>query len=203
MKKILVVCDLETNGFKATDSVLSICMIKLEVDTEALTMRRTAFYDKYYHLEAGHIENYGAIKVNGLTHNVIEKRRAESKEDYGDYPLHFSEDEKDMNAFFSDCDMFVTHNTGFDLKFFRTQPNNVWCSMKNASIECKEFAGAIAGKKSKDPKLSELAEYLGVKIEEGNLHGSMYDTITLEKCLCKLLKRQDESFMEALNNRRD
>jgi len=199
MKKILIVCDTETNGFKVDDSVLSICMIKLEVDTEALTMQRIAYYEKYYHLKDCEPANMHAIGVNGLTAKVIDEMREATRIDFGDYPRLFHDDDEALNAFTEGCDMFITHNTAFDLKYFRTQPNNVWCSMKNASTECRTACGKALGKKPKDPKLNELAEYLGVKIDENNLHGAKYDTIVLEKCLKKLLIGQDKSFMEALN----
>ena len=201
MKKTIVAFDLETNGFKETEhSVLSISALKLLVDIEKSTMEKIGEFERYYYRQPGEQENFGATKVNGLSDDVIEKKRESVGGTEGRHPLYFKEDEKTFEEFLTDCDILISHNTGFDLRFLTNPPNKTWCSMTNAPIKLRQYLGAAIGKNEKFPKLNELASYLNVPWDNENLHGSTYDTLILGRCLYRLLQRQDTEFIKVLKS---
>ena len=163
----VVVFDLETNGLDPGSSVLSCSALKFIFDSSASAagktqpLRKIDTFDRYYFsIEP---ENISAIRINGLSTNVITDRRAGH-----DWPIYFKDD-SDFETFCLDAGFFVAHNIQFDTQFVPgLAERDQFCTMKSNTIR-------------KYPKLSELAAEYGIGFNINELHQSMYDTeITAE-----------------------
>ncbi len=178
----VVVFDLETNGLSNRNSVLSCSAFKFSVDGKNTTpdtdtdtdnkvsqgkshpftfpaagpLKLIDRFERYYFsLEP---ENYDAIRVNGLSTDVIKQKR-----EYQDWPLYFSEDAEFID-FLKDAGLFIAHNIDFDAQFVPfLYDKPLFCTMKSNAP-------------GKYPKLSELARKFNINVDTHQLHGSSYDT---------------------------
>ena len=73
MNKNIIFFDVETNVVQGS-SVLSISAIKVNYDFDNNKWTKVAEYDRFYFRNEGEKINLGAIEVNGLTDEVIEKK---------------------------------------------------------------------------------------------------------------------------------
>jgi DNA polymerase-3 subunit epsilon len=173
----LVVFDLETNGLSNRSSVLSCSAFKFSIRSstpaegtagfsinpdnpfvfpEAGPLQLTRVFERYYFSREP--ENMGAIRVNGLSEEVIRRRRGNE-----DWPAYFSDDQEFLD-FLGDAGLFVAHNIDFDAQFVPfLYDKPLVCTMKSNSI-------------GKYPKLAELARRFKISTEGERLHGSSYDT---------------------------
>ncbi len=179
----VVVFDLETNGLSNRNSVLSCSAFKFSVDerqestdyaasplsgrTAAEVRPASLFpsrgplrlmdrFERYYFSEEP--ENFDAIRINGLSENVIRRKREQQ-----DWPNYFSEDEE-FTDFLKDAGLFIAHNIDFDAQFVPfLYDKPLFCTMKSNNT-------------GKYPKLSELARRYKIEVDAQQLHGSSYDT---------------------------
>ena len=106
--------DTETNGLKKYHSVLSISAIKysFSIKEENVTSVNVDQYERFYFRKPGEKLGEEAISVNGLTDEVIKKRRNNA-----DYPEQFCNDISDFRLFCSDTRHFVGHNIFYDKQY--------------------------------------------------------------------------------------
>lgn len=184
MRKIIVF-DLETNGIRNC-SVLSISAIKLEVDSENLSIREIGKFDRYYYRNPGESINYGAINVNGLTDENIAILRKDRN-----YSKYFDED-YEFEEFCEGVTHFVAHNISFDSQFLNIPYMKKFCTM-NENVENLKIEGKYG--KYKWPKLNETAKYYGIEVDELSTHRSDYDTYLCKEIFVRMF--QDNNY----NNR--
>lgn len=179
--RISFIFDTETNGL-GNCSVLSISYIVSQ--NYQILGNDTRYYfakEKY---------NYNAIKINGLTKDVIEKHRINC-----DYPLYFEDDHNwiiDIMRQYG-IDNIVSHNTNFDIKFLPREikdkiDNNTYstyCTMKNN----KEFVGIKKGNGYKYPSLSKSCKAYNIEFDENEAHSSDYDTQKAYELFIATIKR--------------
>ena len=137
MPAYCIIFDVETNGLHPSRfSVLSFSA--LNVQTWRTNGHRhfkvQEELDRFYYPQEAY--NYYAIKVNGLTRDVIARRR----EKRGDkYPRHFDQD-REVVDFCRQVDLAVCHNTSFDTKFLQQAHNyefpSTFCTMRSFSQYC-------------------------------------------------------------------
>lgn len=184
MKKKLILFDTETNGTNPSDSVLSISAMKIEYDTETNQMVKLGEFDRFYFRNEGEEPNEGALRVNGLYDDEIERRRSLSNEKY---PRTFKEDVNNFYIFCDGTEHFVAHNIKFDRQFIPfVLPYQFDTMIEN--IETVKIPSTNGYSKYKWPKLMECAEYYNIKLEEEELHNSMYDVIIMGRVLFKMTK---------------
>ena len=181
MRKIIVF-DLETNGIRNC-SVLSISAIKLEVDSENLSIREIGKFDRYYYRNPGESINYGAINVNGLTDENIAILRKDRN-----YSKYFDED-YEFEEFCEGVTHFVAHNISFDSQFLNIPYMKKFCTM-NENVENLKIEGKYG--KYKWPKLNETAKYYGIEVDELSTHRSDYDTYLCKEIFVRML--QDNNY---------
>lgn len=173
----VVVFDLETNGLSNRSSVLSCSAFKFSIRSstplegaagfsiqahnpfdfpEEGPLQLTGVFERYYFSREP--ENMGAIRVNGLSEEVIRRHRGNE-----DWPDYFSDDQEFLD-FLGDAGLFVAHNIDFDAQFVPfLYDKPLFCTMKSNSI-------------GKYPKLAELARRFKISTDGDRLHGSSYDT---------------------------
>ncbi len=188
MNKIIVTFDTETNGFKPTDSVLSISAMKIKVNTETKEMEKIDEFNRFYFcLEE---ENPKAIAVNGLTAYKI---RQEREKQNATYPSFYKDDRDSFKEFCEGIDLIVAHNYDYDSQYIDFKKKS-FCTMKEGSELYKNAHPTEKGWL----KLKGLSEFFKVSFEEDNLHGSQYDTLILSRILFKMLKYGDKKLIEKL-----
>ena len=180
-KTKIIVFDVETNGLKRNYSVLSCSAIKYEIDPITYSLTEIGRFNRYYYP----VEPYepSAIAVNGLTEEVLSRKRADA-----DYPEHFHKD-PDYEAFCSDTKRFVAHNISFDSRFVpHLKGKKKFCTMiTNTDIVA---AGYIKHKREwKRPKLSETATHYDIYYDDNDLHESMIDVEITAKIFMAMLER--------------
>ena len=84
----IIFFDTETNGFQGS-SVLSISAIKVNYDEKTNKFSKKGEFNRFYFRNEGEEVNEGAIKVNGLTDDIIAQERQKSSLNY---PETFKED---------------------------------------------------------------------------------------------------------------
>ena len=114
----VIVFDTETNGLNNC-SVLSISAIKLEV--EGKKAKEIGKFERYYFPEPGEKYDEEAIKVNGLTEEVLIKNKNANE------PKYFKED-KEFIDFCKDTEHYVAHSIAFDKKFLPFEIKNEFCT---------------------------------------------------------------------------
>ena len=172
MKKKLILFDTETNGTNPKDSVLSISAMKVEYDTETDQMVKLGEFDRFYFRNEGEEPNEGALRVNGLYDDEIERRRNLSLEKY---PRTFIEDVDNFYNFCDGAQHFIAHNIRFDRQFIPfILPYQFDTMLEN--IETVKI-----------PSTNGYSKY-NIKIEEDELHNSMYDVIIMGRVLFKMTK---------------
>lgn len=188
-----IIFDVETNGLAAgRHSVLSFSA--LHVRTWRASGYRhfdvqKAFNRFYFPMEP---YNPPAIHVNGLTRDVIEKRRQQS----GDaYPLYFIQD-PDVPEFCRKSNLAVCHNTPFDARFLKIahghEFHRTFCTMRNFTHYCA-IPHAHFGVKW--PKLEEAVKIICQK-DDFAFHDSLADCYAV----LEILKVMGNS--EAYNGRK-
>lgn len=172
---------------KAESSVLSISAKKIEVDTKLISMKDIGNYNRFYFINENEEENEKALQVNGLTKEVLVKKRKDCT-----YPKYYKEDKKSFELFCKNVDLIIAHNYDFDSKFIDFKIKN-YCTMKDKSSLYLEKNNT-----TKWIKLKDLAEFFDVPLNENNLHGSEYDVLILSRILFRMLKLGDKNFLEKL-----
>lgn len=167
--KISFIFDTETNGLNNC-SVLSISFIISQYDKVLAKETRYYFAKESY--------NKKAIKVNGLTKEVIKSKRKGCS-----YPLYFEDDYNWLVDIMKKyrVNNIVAHNTNFDIKFLPRQIKekiedntySIYCTMKNNS----KFVGIKKGNRYKYPSLSEACKAYGINFDDNEAHSSEYDTL--------------------------
>ena len=176
------VFDTETNGLGKC-SVLSLSFIICSGSNILNEQTRYYFTNEQY--------NYHALKVHGLTKEVIENKR-----DNCDYPKYFVDDHDWLIDIMEEykVDNFVAHNINFDKKFLPQeiidQINNntifTFCTMK----ENTTYVGIKKANKYKYPKLSEACQAYGIDFDNEEAHSSDYDTLKAYELFIETIKRQ-------------
>ena len=183
-KNNFLVCDLETNGIGSfrppTQIITQLAYIKFDTDT--IIKQYTAILTGASQVN----KNVAAVKVT-----------LKDIKDSGIEPLiafnHFME-AIDENT------IIVCHNTDFDIELLKRDfkakglvfPNNkVFCTMKNSTKFCKIPKSGSGAKYGgfKYPKLSELANTLGIPTSEDSLHDALYDCQITRNCFLKGIEK--------------
>ncbi len=179
----ILIFDTETSG---TDQFLNV-ILQLSyqvVDSDSWeTIKIGNFYFPWPEDESK--VNLGAIQVNGLTKEVLESKGLSERK------AALEEFVEDMNS----CDLLVAHNLNFDKKF-------IVASCKNEGVECtesgwehtydtmRETTGFCKIPSDFDdykwPRLTELAERLGIDYSQIPLHDSSGDVELTKQCFKKL-----------------
>lgn len=181
MNKNIIFFDVETNGVQGS-SVLSISAIKVNYDFDNNKWTKVAEYDRFYFRNEGEKINLGAIEVNGLTDEVIEKKRVGTN-----YAKTFKEDLDSFYMFCQDTSHYVAHNIKFDRSFIPFPLKNQYDTMiENINI-VKAGINSNYGT-YKWPKLMECAKFYKVPIDESQLHESLYDVLITFRVLFKMTK---------------
>jgi len=82
-------------------------------------------YERFYFRKPGEKIGEKAIVINGLTDEVISKRR-----NGFDYPEHFHNDITPFRKFCADTRHFVGHNIYYDKQYINFWLPNMFCTMK-------------------------------------------------------------------------
>jgi len=178
-KTKVIVFDVETNGLSREHSVLSCSAIKYEYNPNAHEMNELDRFERFYYpLERF---NPSATAVNGLTRDVIDKKRGDAT-----YFRNFNDDPA-FEDFCKGVNRFIAHNISFDCKFVPLSGKRKFCTMMaNTDIVCTEW---LPYKREwKWPKLSETASYYEIPFNEDELHGSMTDAELTAKIFAKMLQ---------------
>ena len=176
--------DTETNGLEKYHSVLSISAIKcfFAMDGQTITGELTGRYERFYFRNPGEQMGEEAIKVNGLTDEVIKKKRCGA-----DYPENFCDDISSFRNFCMDSRHFSGHNILYDKQYIDFWLPNIFCTMRENTdiLGLKRQDGSL-----KFPSLGETAKFYGVKIDKNELHGSMYDSYITYMVFIKMLENE-------------
>jgi len=183
-KTKIIVFDLETNGLKGSDSVLSCSAVKLEIAPSTCELNELEHFSRYYFP----VERYNprAIAVNGLTQEVIADCRGDC-----DYPQHFIHDDGFIK-FCEGVNRYVAHNISFDSRFVpHVSRKKRFCTMmENMDIVAAQY---LEYKNQwKWPTLSETATYYGVIYKGDELHKSINDTRITVSIFKKMLEAANE-----------
>lgn len=179
----IIVFDFETNGFNGT-SVLSLSAIKAEVTQKGLLEKER--FNRFYYRTPGEALTPDAIAINKLNEATITKLR-----DGVDYPEHYIDDVHSFIEFCGDADHFVAHNFSFDRDFVGFETLISFCT----------FMEAQRINTGKNNKLSDLARFYNIEINEENLHSSMYDVEILFEILKAMYHSGNDNFLKFLGER--
>jgi DNA polymerase III epsilon subunit-like protein len=178
----LIFLDTETNGLNESYSVLSVCAIKCNFKDSELSVLET-FIRYYYPIEKF---STSAIRINGLTKSKIKYLRGNAN-----YPLYCKED-KELQHFFSNINIFIGHNIEFDLKMIPSLRNlNFTDIIRIDTMKLNTDIVRSSVLKSgsyKWPTLEETAKYYGIKSNEGLYHDSINDTKTVIEIFKAMIK---------------
>jgi DNA polymerase-3 subunit epsilon len=176
--------DTETNGLEKYHSVLSISAIKYSftIEGENTSSKKTDEYERFYYRKSGEKKGEKAIAINGLTNEIIGKRR-----NGANYPEHFHNDIEPFRIFCSDTRHFAGHNILYDKQYINFRLPNVFCTMKTNT---KIIGLRRTNGKPKFPSLSETARFYGIETVNSKFHGSMYDSYVTYLIFCKMLENE-------------
>jgi DNA polymerase III epsilon subunit-like protein len=174
-----IVYDLETNGFvqDPMPSVLSISAEKCKLNSDR-TISIIDTYNRFYYCKEPY--NPKATKVNGLTDNiVIKKRRGLLTK----YPPYFLDDINSFKTFCDDSIIFMGYNNNaFDNVFIEDY------MVFTHSLDIMLLQSNIEGGKYR--KLKEVAvDPYNITMNEAELHQSSYDvmlTRSIFECILSL-----------------
>ncbi|MDZ7860670.1 MAG: 3'-5' exonuclease [Candidatus Krumholzibacteriota bacterium] len=185
-----IIFDVETNGLMpAFNSVLSFSGLHVSTfrDGDYRRFEVKEEFDRYYYS----IEPYNpeALRVNGLTADVIKHKRGQ-----GDnrYPSYFNQD-KEVVVFCGKADLAVCHNSPFDTGFLLTAHNyefkKNFCTMRNFTGTC-----AIAHKYygMKWPKLEEAVDIICGR-KNFDFHDSLSDCYAVLELLRTMANSREGS----------
>jgi len=164
--------DLETNGLNSNiHSVLSFSGI---ITNDNLEIIREI--NRFYYPAEGYY-NSSATRINGLTKEVIDKKRKGEK-----YSKYFKDD-KEIFWIFRAVDEIVAYNLNFDFSFVRKAFYDKFMEIEpdyNISSTCT-FGKTIGKlpKGSKWPKLKESIEFWKIDTSkiDGNYHDGRFDNL--------------------------
>jgi DNA polymerase-3 subunit epsilon len=176
--------DTETNGLEKYNSVLSISAIKcsFNIDNDNFESNIIEKYERFYFRKPDEELGKEAISVNGLTDEVITKRRNRDN-----YPKYFHNDISPFLIFCSDTRHFVGHNIYYDKQYIDFWLPNIFCTMKTNT---KIMGLKKQNRKLKFPTLGETARFYGVETDKNELHGSMYDSYITYQIFNKMLENE-------------
>jgi DNA polymerase-3 subunit epsilon len=189
--------DTETNGLKECHSVLSISAIKcvFAIDDQNIDSNIVERYERFYFRKAGEKMGEQAVKVNGLTDEIIRNRRNGSG-----YPENFCDDINSFRLFCGDTRHFVGHNIFYDKKYIDFWLPNMFCTMKSNTgiLGLRRSNGKL-----KYPSLEETAKFYRIETDKNELHGSMYDSYITYQVFLKMLGNEKTcgKIKEFLNKR--
>jgi len=188
--------DTETNGLEKHHSVLSISAVKcvFDIENDKVDSKIIDHYERFYYRKANESIGAKAIDINGLTDDVIKVKRKNAT-----YPEYFCNDITSFKLFCSDTTHFVGHNIFYDKQYINFWLPNMFCTMKsnikilNLKRQCRKL---------KFPSLEETAKYYDIKIDENELHNSMYDSYITYQIFCKMIIDENTSkkVTDFLNN---
>ncbi|MGL5577901.1 MAG: 3'-5' exonuclease, partial [Fusobacteriaceae bacterium] len=135
---------------------------------------------RFYYRTPGEAENLSALQINNLYSKNIDKFRENA-----DYPEHYIDDIASFIEFCGDVDHFVAHNFSFDRDFVGFETLISFCT----------FLEARKMNIGKNYKLSDLAKYYGIHVDEENLHNSMYDVEILFQILDAMYMEKNENLL--------
>ena len=181
----IIFFETETNGFQGS-SVLSISAIKVNYDEKTNKFSKKDEFNRFYFRNEGEEVNEGAVKVNGLTDDVIAQERRKSSLIY---PETFKEDMTNFYSFCGDAEHFVAHNIKFDRSFIDFPLKNQFDTML-ANVNVLKLPGKYEDS-YKWPKLSECAEHYKVPVKENELHGSYYDVLIMFRVFYQMTKHPE------------
>ena len=179
----IIFFDTETNGFQGS-SVLSISAIKVNYDEKTNKFSKKGEFNRFYFRNEGEEVNEGAIKVNGLTDDIIAQERRKSSLNY---PETFKEDMTNFYNFCGDTEHFVAHNIKFDRSFIDFPLKNQFDTMMENIDIVKAGINPSYGT-YKWPKLMECAEFYNVPMIEDQLHEGLYDVLITFRVFYKMTK---------------
>ena len=185
MTSTVVFFDTETNGMTPRHSVLSISAIKrvFRGSKQRMAAVREETFERFYFRAEGEAPGTGAIRVNGLTDEVIACRR-EGAGAGASYPRYFRDDAA-FAGFCADATHFVAHNIEFDRRFLPFPLRHIFCTME----ENTEIVGLFRKDgRPKYPSLAETAGFYQLAPEPGRLHTSAYDTFLVAEIFSKMLE---------------
>lgn len=168
---ISVYFDTETNNNK---DVIELAMIKVE-NGEIIDI-----YHRFYFPTEKF--SFMTSKIHGLyAANIVENRNKHLLEGL-EYPKYFYKDIENLKIFLNGVNELVAHNLKYDLKFLPEDIKDKYdtrCTMKDNK---KEVNALDKNGKLKNPKLEELAIYLGLEYDKDKAHGALYDVELLIQC---------------------
>jgi len=182
-----LIFDVETNGL-FNCSVLSFSALLIDDNNSIIEV-----IDRYYYKNVNEDDNIEALRINGLTKEVIEKKRLNV-----DYPKYFKDD-KYIKNIFDKSDILIAHNIDFDIshiiddfKDINLDDKNMYCTMRK--VQYLYDAPYYKNSEPKYPRLSEAIEHFNIDINEikkkTNLdyHNSLFDVY----CTYEIYKRLQE-----------
>ncbi|MDR0638654.1 MAG: hypothetical protein LBG27_07120 [Spirochaetaceae bacterium] len=185
MNTTVIFFDTETNGLTSQDSVLSISAIKAVFSGTKVVVSDAIVdcYERFYYRKPGEFLSAGAVKVNGLTNDVIAEKRGDAA-----YPRCFHEDIEAFRMFCGEARHFVAHNIAFDQQFIPFPMPTIFCTMKENKrvINLRRRTGGL-----KFPSLNEAARFYGIDVCPTQLHGSTYDTHLVYLIFKKMLETSE------------
>ena len=182
--KTILVFDIETSGLSPSENdILQLSYQLYDSSDMAKPLKEADLFFPYPTDERR--VSPKAIEVNGLTENVLNEKCNSSRED----------GLKQFIGIVEKADILVAHNGMFDLKFINhgldtykmgefVLSDKMFDTMKKTVKLC---ALPRNGGGYKYPKLSELADVLGVNHNDLKLHDSMSDVILTARCYKKLM----------------
>ena len=165
-------------------SVLSISAIKrvFRGSKQRMAAVREESFERFYFRAEGEESSAGAIRVNGLTDEVIACRREGAG---ASYPRCFRDDGDAFAGFCADATHFVAHNIEFDRRFLPFPLRHVFCTME----ENTEIVGLFRKDgRPKYPSLAETAGFYQLAPAPERLHTSAYDTFLVAEIFSKMLE---------------
>jgi len=175
--------DCETNGLSSDNSVLSFSALLVDKNTYDVV----DVFDRYYFINPGETPNPEALKINGLYHDEIVKRR-----DNANYATHFVDD-FDVYNLIKKADKFIAHNFNFDYKFldidskYHIDKNSHFCTMFGSQY-IVNLPPNKGYSEPKWPRLSESIKFFNIdmSIYDGDFHSSLFDcygVLEVYKCI--------------------
>jgi DNA polymerase-3 subunit epsilon len=172
--------DVETNGLNSRCSVLSMAALKCLYNGSDIDTIEDRFF-RYYFRQPGEAPDRGALAVNGLTDDVIARKREGAV-----YPEYFKDDMNNYKSFCSGVNHYVGHNIRFDRQFLSFPLKHSFCTM----IENTGIINLMRRGRKKWPRLSETARFYQITVSDAALHDSAYDIMLTYEIFKKMLSHE-------------
>lgn len=173
----MIFFDTETTGLGTEDKICSLSCIKVDDKTGEWKLRR----NQYFNPEKEILKE--ASEKNGLTNEMLKN-----------HPT-FKEVLPKIKEFFKG-ETLVAHNAPFDVRML----NQEGFVFDNPVIDSCQLSRDIANSKGKSMlhRLDALCSAYGIKIDEDQLHNSLYDTICLARLYPRLVSERDRLIKKGL-----